>query len=114
MIGVDIEKPDRFLAWTDKEYARIFTKQEIEYAKGYENATEHFCGFFCVKEALVKALDKTDLEFKKIEILHTDSGKPYLNFNNYVKKLLDAANFSSIQVSISHCKDYSTAVVLLK
>ena len=113
MIGIDIEKTDRFLAWTDKEYSRLFTKNERDYANQYINVTEHYCGFFCVKEALVKALDNTEIEFKKIEVLHTDTGKPYINLNNYVKSLLKQKEYSSIEVSISHSKEYSTAVVLL-
>ena len=113
MIGIDIEATDRFLAWTDKEYSRIFTKKEIEYAKQYVNPAEHLCGFFCVREALVKALNNTEIEYKKIEVMHTETGKPYLKNNTYLKELLKTNGYSSVEISISHCKGYSTAVVLL-
>ncbi len=117
MIGIDIEQTERFLAWTDKEYSRIFTKKEIDYAKQYVNHAEHLCGYFCVKEALVKALDNPEIEYKKIEVLHTDSGKPYINLTKYVKDLLLKKNIKNeinIEVSISQCKGYATAVVMLK
>ncbi len=118
MIGVDIEVTDRFLAWTDKECSRIFTKKEMEYAKQYVNVAEHLCGYFCVKEAFVKALDNPEIEYKKIEVLHTNTGKPYINLTKYVKDLiakkeLDDGLFN-VEISISHCKGYATAVVLLK
>ena len=116
MIGIDIEATDRFLAWTDKEYSRIFTKKEIEYAKQYVNPAEHLCGFFCVREALVKALNNTEIEYKKIEVLHTETGKPYINQTKYVKDLIAEKKLFdgtfNIEISISHCKGYATAVVL--
>ena len=83
MIGIDIEKIDRFENWTEEGLKRIFTKKEIEYASQFENRLEHFCGFFCVKEAFVKALDDDTLNYSGIEILHTESGKPYINITPY-------------------------------
>ncbi len=134
MIGIDIERNDRFLGWDEKKLKRIFTPAEIEYALKQGNPARHFCGFFCVKEALVKALNNQSIEYKKIEILHTDTNKPYIKISSYVQSLLNNEklnkNFkispknsekpsenttksknSTIDISISHTDAYSTAVV---
>lgn len=113
MIGIDIEKIDRFREWTIEGFKRIFTPKEIEYANGYENKLEHFCGFFCVKEAFVKALDDDGISYCEIEVLHTETGKPYINLTDYVKSILKEHFKSRVEISISHCKDYATAVVLV-
>ena len=114
MIGIDIEKNTRFENWTDEGLNRIFSKSEVEYVSQFVNKTEHYCGFYCVKEAIVKALDDDSINFKKIEILHTESGKPYVNMNDYIKSVLKEHNRHIIEISISHARDYSTAVVLIE
>ena len=111
MIGIDMEHTDRFKHWQDNEYKRIFTDKEIEYANKFYNKAEHFCGFFCVKEAFVKALDNKEITYQQIEILHTESGKPYINRTPYINTLLKEHFFNKIEISISHCKDQAIAVV---
>lgn len=113
MIGIDIEKIDRFNHWNEEGFKRVFTENEIEYANSFENKIEHFCGFFCVKEALVKALDDEGLNYASIEVLHTDTGKPYINETDYIKSILKHHFKSKIEISISHCKEYATAVVII-
>ena len=114
MLGIDMEKIDRFEHWTEEGLKRIFTEKEIEYANQYENKLEHFCGFFCVKEAFVKALDDDTLNYASIEVLHKESGKPYINETPYIKAVLKEHFKSRIEISISHCKEYATAVVLVE
>ncbi|MBO5947901.1 holo-ACP synthase [bacterium] len=114
MIGIDIEKINRFEEWTEEGFKRIFSKNEIEYCNQFENKLEHFCGFYCVKEAFVKALDDDGIAFNEIEVLHTESGKPYINQTRYINSILKEHFKSRIEVSISHCKEYATAVVLVE
>lgn len=113
MIGIDMEKISRFEHWTDEGLKRIFSKDEIKYAKTFENYLEHLCGFYCVKEALVKALDDETITFSQIEVLHKESGKPFLNENKYLKALLKEHGVEKTEISISHCKEYAVAVVQL-
>lgn len=114
MIGIDIERIDRFEHWNDEGFKRIFTDNEIKYAKSFENSLERFCGFFCVKEAFIKALDDDGISFSSIEILHTDTGKPYINRTKYIDSILREKFLNKIEISISHCKEYATAVVLVE
>lgn len=114
MIGIDMEKIYRFEHFTEVGLKRVFSEKEIEYASQFENTLEHFCGFFCVKEAFVKALDDDTLNYARIEVLHTESGKPYINITPYIKAVLKEHFKSRIEISISHCKEYATAVVLVE
>lgn len=114
MIGVDIEKIERFAHWSEEEFKRVFTRAEIEYANRYTNRLEHFCGFFCVKEAFVKALDDDGVSYNQIEVLHTDTGKPYINRTKYVNEILHEYFANKIEISISHCKEYAVAVVSIE
>ncbi|MBE7076287.1 MAG: holo-[acyl-carrier-protein] synthase [Clostridiales bacterium] len=113
MIGIDIENISRFDHWTEEGLKRIFSENEIEYINQFENKSERICGFFCAKEAFVKALDDTNIIYSQIEILHTESGKPYINKTKYIESILKEHFVSRIDVSISHCKDFATAVVLI-
>jgi len=113
MIGIDIERNDRFKDWTDKQITRIFTKTEREYALKQANPERHLCGFFCVKEALVKVLNNQTIEYKKIEVLHTETNMPYIKLSTYVRSLIEPVNATRIDISISHTDEYSTAVLQL-
>ena len=113
MIGIDIEKNTRFDDWTEEGLKRVFSAEEIKYASQFANQSEHFCGFYCVKEAIVKALDDDSINFSKIEILHTETGKPYINMSPYVQLLLKEHNRHIINISISHARDYSTGIAMI-
>lgn len=111
MLGVDIEQTSRFNDWDLTKLKRIFTKTEIEYAKKQKNSNQHLCGFYCVKEAFIKATQNKSVPFKKIEVLHKVSGKPYLNLNKEINSILKELNKTNIEISISHTADYAVAVV---
>ncbi len=67
---------------------------------------EHLAGVVAAKEAFFKALGMVP-KFLDLEITYEDSGRP---------KLVVAPKwrtFTSADVSISHDKDYATAVVIL-
>lgn len=113
MVGVDFEELSRFEHLTEDGLKSIFTDNELKYAKEFENFLEHLTGFFCVKEAFVKAIDES-VAYKQIEVLHKDSGKPYINITSYLKKILRAKGLEIVDVSISHCKQNSVAIVELK
>lgn len=106
-----MENVDRFEHWAENEFKRIFTENEIKYARDFYNSAEHFCGFFCVKEAFVKALGEKGLIYSDIEVLHDDEGKPYINRTPYIKSLLRERFCNKIDISISHCKGQAIAVV---
>lgn len=108
MLGIDIEQCDRFTDWGAGKLKRIFTENEISYAQKQQNFSQHLCGFYCVKEAFVKATNNKTIKFNKIEVLHDASGKPFINKTEYVSSILNNKN---VEISISHTANYAAAVV---
>lgn len=116
--GVDIVNVNRInkilLEKKDRFYNRVFTNKEIEYiSKGGHKATT-VAGIFAAKEAVSKAIGTGIgiLGWKDMEILHMDSGKPYLNLSNKGKRILAEYKIQDIQLSISHEVDYAIAFVV--
>ena len=94
---------------------KIYTEKEIEYCESKKNAKyQHYTGRFAAKEAIFKAVsellsNKFEITWKDAEILDDGNGKPRINFK--FKKIED--RLESIDISISHCKEYAVANVVL-
>ena len=94
---------------------KIYTQHEIEYCESKKNAKyQHYAARFAAKEAIFKAVsnllnDKFEISWKNAEILNDKSGKPSINFisTNVVDKI------ESLDISISHCKEYAIANVVI-
>lgn len=93
----------------------IYTEKEIEYCESKKNAKyQHYAARFAAKEAIFKAIskllnDKYEISWKNAEILNDENGKPYINF-------IDtniANNIEDLDISISHCKEYAIAIVVI-
>ena len=107
-IGCDIEDISRFKDKSETFLNRIYTKNEIEYCKKFSNPAPHFCARYCAKEAVVKALNDfkiKDVYYSDIEILNNSDGACYVVIKKY--------NDLSIKISMSHCKNYATASVII-
>ena len=97
---------------------KIFTEKEIAYCESKKNAKyQHYAGRFASKEAIFKAVsslleNKFDIGWKDAEILNDENGKPQITLKN--EKINSQIN--SIDISISHCRDYAIAnvVILIK
>lgn len=92
---------------------RTFTLKEQEYCRQHKEASRHFAGRFAAKEAIVKALGmgfRGEVDFIEIEILNDELGKPHAYLSPKIAPLIAGA---SISLSISHCKEYATAVAII-
>ena len=94
---------------------KIYTEKEIEYCESRKNAKfQHYAGRFAAKEAIFKAIselldDKFEISWKDAEVLNDEQGKPRVTFTSI--KLQE--KIESIDISISHCKEYATASVAI-
>ena len=115
-VGIDTIEIERFndISLDENKLKKIFTENEIDYFKKFKEKLSHISGFFCAKEAFVKALGTGFCESvtpKDIEVLHFDSGKPYLNIlSQAIKKDLEKKH---IEISISHSKTVATAICII-
>lgn len=97
----------------EKFLKRVFTDKEIEYCESKKaQKYQHYAGRFAAKEAVFKAIstklnDKYAITWKDIEIIDDKEGKPYVHLYG-----IDENIFESIDISISHCKEYAIAYVV--
>lgn len=90
----------------------IFTLQEQTYCLLHQQSERHFAGRFAAKEAVVKALGtgfSKGITWQDVEILNDSSGKPNVFLSKPLKVRFD---HPEILLSISHCKEYATAVAI--
>lgn len=100
-IGTDIVRIDRIgkSIENDRFIHEVFTEKEREYCR----RTENYAGLFAAKEAYLKALGTgIDRRLNTVEILHTDTGKPYVN------------TLEKCDLSISHDGEYAIAVCIME
>lgn len=121
-IGTDIVLNNRIkkLIKNKNFLNRIYTNQEIKFAKKQKEIPSFLAKRFAAKEAFAKALGtgfRKNLNFKDIEILNDKLGKPYYSINSKLKKII----FRSLKVknldfflSLSDEKLYSIAFVIIQ
>lgn len=109
-IGTDIIEIERIKKLIDSEGSkfldRMYTKREIEYCEARkEQRYQSYSARFAAKEAIYKALsDKLDkYNWKDFEVINSNNGKPEVCLH------LNIPSLSSIEISISHCKEYAVA-----
>lgn len=95
----------------EKFIETIFTKDEIDYCESKKSQKyQHYAARFAAKEAIFKALskylDQNICDWQNFEVLNDDNGKPSVNLKNNIESI------ESIDISISHCKDYAVAMVV--
>lgn len=112
---IEIERVKNAIEETDgKLRDRVYTLAEVQYCENKKaQKYQHYAGRFAAKEAVFKALSNTlenkyEIEWKDIEIQNDDKGRPYVKLKE--KFML---GIEDIDISISHCKEYAVATVVL-
>lgn len=116
--GTDIIEIDRIKESIEelgeKFLNRVFTEKEIEYCESKHNAKyQHYAARFAAKEAAFKAVsrllnDKYSIGWKNIEVINDEDGRPKIEFIG-----INLEQIKGIDISISHCKEYATANVVI-
>ena len=121
-IGVDIieNKRIKFLIKKKNFIKRTFTENEIKISKKLSNKTNYFSKRFAAKEALVKSIGigfRDGLNFKDIEILNDNKGKPFYLKNRkisiFINKFFKVKKYD-LFLSISDERDYSIAFTIIQ
>lgn len=98
------EKGDRFLK-------KIYTENEIKYCENKKNQKyESYAARFAAKESIFKALSleiKERYSWTDFEVLNDEYGRPSVNLKIKIE------NIDNIQISLSHCKEYAIASVIV-
>ena len=97
-IGTDIIEIDRISRAIDNTpmfLEKIFTKREIEQLTRSKLRVESVAGNFAAKEAVSKALGTgvRGFNFKDIEVLRDELGKPVVEVSDKIKELIKVNNY---------------------
>ena len=105
-VGIDIVENDRIRKVIGTGFVKkVLSSEEQERFEGFseERKVQFLAGRFAAKEAIIKAL--TDYEvplMKDLNIVNNEKGKPEIEYKDYI-----------IHLSISHERNYATAVAVL-
>lgn len=94
---------------------RVFTKKEISYCESRKKQKyQHYAARFAAKEATFKAIscilnDKYSITWKDIEVVNNKQGRPIVNLYGVEAE----EKIQNIDISISHCKEYAVANVVI-
>ena len=117
-IGNDIIEIERIKKALMREgfIRKICTEKEIENLQKRGNREESYAGVFSAKEAIAKAIG-IGVRFYSLtdmEILNDDLGKPFVLISEKLDKIIkEKFGTYRIELSISHSKDYATAVAII-
>lgn len=109
---VEINRIEKAVSGTTGErfLETVFTENERDYCEShYNNRFQHYAARFAAKEAMFKALSRISgektIDWKRIEVINNDDGKPEIFIKN--------EKIESVDISLSHCKEYAIANVVI-
>ncbi len=119
-IGIDIVEIKRLAKvskkWGKNFLKKVYTEQELRYAKSKKFPYQHLAARFAAKEAIFKALGEVETNFvgwKNIEVLNNAYGKPQIVWHGEAEKVRKKRKVKKALVSLSHTENYAVANVLL-
>lgn len=116
LLGTDIIEISRIKSAIEKEkdnfLKTIYTEKEIKYCESRnKNKYQSYAARFAAKEAIYKALNSeidSNISWLDVEVIDNKNGKPKIQFlNNKYEQIVSA------DISLSHCKEYAVATVLV-
>ena len=117
-IGTDIIEIERVRRAVLNEHfkKKVFTENEQNYceSRGVQSAAS-YAARFAAKEAFFKALGTGIFTaLTEVEILNNDAGQPQIFLYGTAKTFAENFGVEKIFVSLSHCREYATAFVILE
>ena len=112
---IEIERIKDSIEETNNKFLnRVYTEKEIKYCENKKTQRyQHYAARFAAKEAVFKAIsikleDKYSICWKDIEIMNDSQGRPSVTLQGNIQK-----NIEQIDISLSHCKEYAIANVVV-
>ena len=115
-IGIDLAEVERYrfderaLAWFAR---KVYTDEEMAYARSKRNWPERLAGFFAAKEATRKAFGHA-IPWRWVGVGHESSGKPIIRLFGKAERLLVQRDVAAIHLTITHTEATAAAVVILE
>ncbi|HAF95506.1 MAG: holo-[acyl-carrier-protein] synthase [Elusimicrobia bacterium GWC2_51_8] len=96
---------------------RYFSAGEIKYCEPKRGRALNYAARFAAKEAFFKALGtgyRGGLAFKEVEVINDQLGKPGISLRGRARGLCRKRGIRSIHISLTHIKNYASAVVIME
>lgn len=117
-LGTDIIEIERVRKAVGKEHFRnnVFTENEQAYCESRgKNSAASYAARFAAKEAFFKALGTgITTRLTDVEVVKDERGAPKINLHGKALTLAQAAGVGKISVSLSHSRDFATAVCVVE
>ncbi len=118
-IGVDLVHVPRIRQaierWQERFLERVFTAEEIAYARRRRDPAEHLAARFAAKEAALKALGtglSMGVRWREVEVRRARGEPPRLALSGRTAALGAARGVRVFHVSLTHDGEYALAQVL--
>jgi len=120
-VGIDIIDVGRIASsyerFGDRFLNRILLPGEIEYCLSHKTPGPFLAVRFAAKEAISKAFGTgigAQLGWQDMEVGRKESGEPFVILHENGEKLLASRGGRIVRISLSHTKEYATAVAILE
>ena len=119
-IGIDtieVSRVAKEIAGTGGFRERYFSAGEINYCEPKRGRVRNYAARFAAKEAFFKALGtgyRGGLAFKEVEVINNRLGKPEISLRGRAREVCRKRRIRAIHVSLTHIKNYSSAVVVME
>ncbi|MBR4903571.1 MAG: holo-ACP synthase [Selenomonadaceae bacterium] len=117
-LGTDIIEIERVKKAVGKKIFRdnVFTEIEQDYCESRgKNSAASYAARFAAKEAFFKALGTGIFtSLKDVETVKDYLGAPKINLRGKAKSLADDKCVKKISVSLSHSREFATAICVLE
>jgi holo-[acyl-carrier protein] synthase len=108
-VGIDlieIQRVERALERRPRLAERLFTQDELAYARGRARPGRHLAARFAAKEAVIKALG-TGVPLREIEVIGGEPPRVELH-----GRAAEAADGADISISLTHSRETAAAVAI--
>jgi holo-[acyl-carrier protein] synthase len=97
--------------WGERFLHRVYTISEL---KTYNSRPHSLAACFAGKESVMKVLGTgaRGVAWREIEVLHHESGKPFVTLHGRAIEAADKLGVKEIDISLSHSRDYATAMAI--
>ena len=117
-LGTDIIEIERVRRAVGRENFRnkVFTEIEQSYCESRgKNSAASYAARFAAKEAFFKALGTGIItRLTDVEIVNDERGAPKINLRGKAKTLAESKGVEKIFISLSHSRDFATAICMLE
>jgi holo-[acyl-carrier protein] synthase len=113
--GIDLVEIDRIKRSikNPRFLSRVFSPQELKFFAQRSFNPSTIAANFCAKEAFAKALGTgiRGFSLNEISVLRDRMGAPYILLTGKARELITARGLK-LSISVSHTKNYATAVLV--